>query len=368
MPRKEIERFTVSSLQILDEKGHADPELDPGLSEEELLRIYRGMVLARQFDLRLLNLQRQGRIGTVGPSAGQEAANVVPAFALGDQDWYIGAYRELGAHLVRGEPLENQLLFYNGFEEGNFIPAGTSPASDRMLPISIIVSAQTLHAVGVAYAMKYRGESGAVLTYTGDGGSSQGDFYEAMNFAGVWQAPVVFIIQNNQWAISMPREKQTRAATLAQKAIAAGIEGIQVDGNDALGMYVATRDALARARAGEGPTLIEAVTYRLGVHTTADDPRKYRGEEDEAPWREKEPLPRFRNYLEKKKIWDAKREEALLAEIKEQIDAAVANFESRSDMPPEVLFDHVFGTRHAEIDAQRAEFLEQLKLDQDSES
>lgn len=357
MPLTELEQFTVSRLQILDDDGNADPELEPDLTEEELLDIYRFMTRARELDQRMLNLQRQGRIGTFGPSTGQEASAVGPAFAMGDNDWLVTAFRELGARMARGEPMTNALIFHNGFEEGNVLP---EDASD-MTPISIIVGSQALHAAGIAYALKYRGEDSAVVSFFGDGGSSQGDVYEAMNFAGVWQAPVVFVCQNNQWAISMPRGKQTAASTIAQKAIAAGIPGIQVDGNDVLATYVATRQALERARSGGGPTLIESVTYRLMMHTTADDPKKYRSEEEEKEAWEREPIQRFRRYLERKGIWDEEKQAALEAEVKAEVDAAVSEFEERKDFKPDILFDHVFGTRHEEIEEQREQFLANLQ-------
>jgi pyruvate dehydrogenase E1 component alpha subunit len=200
-----------------------------------------------------------------------------------------------------------------------------------------------------------------VLSFCGDGATSQGDFHEALNFAGVWQAPVVFIVQNNQWAISVPRARQTRSETLAQKAIAYGIPGLQVDGNDALAMYRATREALERARAGEGPTLIEADTYRLMMHTTADDPRKYRSEAEEAAAWKREPLIRLRLYLEGKGLWDAARQEALEKEVRGQIEAAVKEFETPKTFKPDAPFDHVLGTPSGEIERQRREFLENLE-------
>ncbi|MFH2002712.1 MAG: pyruvate dehydrogenase (acetyl-transferring) E1 component subunit alpha [Planctomycetota bacterium] len=357
MPLEHIEEFHISCLQILDEQGKLDAALEPKLSEEQLLRLYRSMALAREGDQRMLKLQRQGRIGTFGPCTGQEAAVCAPALAMTEKDWFVGAFREFGGRLMRGESIEQSLLLYNGYEEGL-----TLPRSKRTLPVSIIVGAQTLHAVGIAYAMKYRNEKdSAVVTFFGDGATSQGDFYEALNFAGVWKAPVVFICQNNQWAISVPRKKQTFARTLAQKAIAGGVPGIQVDGNDALAMYQATREALDRAHSGGGPTLIEAKTYRLMMHTTADDPTKYRSKEEEEAWWARDPIPRFRNYLEAKGLWDAARQEKMEAEIKDEIDASVKAFESRTEFKPDTAFDHLFGTTHYEIEKQRAEFLENLK-------
>jgi pyruvate dehydrogenase E1 component alpha subunit len=357
MPLEEIGHFSVSYLQVLDEKGNVDKELEPDLGDDDLVRLYRAMFLGRQVDERMLKLQRQGRIGTFGPSLGQEAAHCSPTFAMTAKDWFVGAFREAGARLMRGESISQALHFYNGYEEGNL-----RPKDGRTLPISIIVASQALHAVGIAYAMKYRGETdSAVVTFFGDGGTSEGDFHEALNFAGVWKAPVVFICQNNQWAISVPRSKQTHSATLAQKAIAYGIPGMQVDGNDALAMYRATKEALDRGHAGEGPTLIEAVTYRLMMHTTADDPTKYRTEEEVEQWRKRDPIPRFQTYLEKKGIWNAERQSGLEAEIKQEIDAAVKEYESQTDFKPDAPFDYVFGTRHEELEEQRQAFLEDLR-------
>lgn len=356
MPRKTIAKFELEHLQILDETGKLDAELEPKLEDDYLLELYRWMVLSRKGDERMLNLQRQGRIGTFGPSTGQEAVAVTAAMAADDQDWIVGAFRELGARLVRGETLLGNLLLYNGCEEGNTI----LPAEKRTLPINIIVATQNLQAVGLGYAMKYRGEKSAVICYMGDGATSEGDFHEALNFAGVWKVPVVFITQNNQWAISVPREKQTSSATLAQKGLAYDLPCLQVDGNDVLAMHVAVTEALERARAGEGPTLIEAVTYRLMMHTTADDPRKYRTEEEEAGWWEKEPIKRFRGYLERKGLWDDAKETALIEDIKAQIDADVKAFEERTDFKPDAPFDNVYGDPHPEIEAQRAAFLRTL--------
>jgi pyruvate dehydrogenase E1 component alpha subunit len=357
MPLTKIGDFSISYLQILDEKGQVDPKLEPELTNEQLLGLYRAMLVAREADQRMLKLQRQGRIGTFAPATGQEAAHCAPTFAMSEKDWMAGSFREAGARLMRGEPLWRALLYYNGFEEG-----GDLSADHRTLPISVIVASQTLHAVGIAYAMQYRGEkNSAAVTFLGDGASSQGDFHEALNFAGVWQVPVVFIVQNNQWAISVPRSKQTHSQTIAQKAIAYDIPGIQVDGNDPLAMYQATREALDRAYAGKGPTLIEAETYRLMMHTTADDPKKYRKPEEEEEWKKKDPLIRFKIYLEKKGVLNDEIQGKMDSEIKTYIDGDVKKFESISDFKPDTSFDYVFGTKHAEIEKQRAEFLANLK-------
>jgi len=358
MPLKVIEEFNVSRLQILDEQGNVDKKLEPEIAPEKLLQIYRAMVLAREADQRMLKMQRQGRIGTFGPCTGQEACAVGAAAAMADNDWMIGAFRELGARLWRGEPLINSFLYYNGYEEGNVQP-GDKPS--RLLPISVIVGSQTLHAVGIGYAMKYTKEDAASIVFMGDGATSQGDFHEALNFAGVWKTPTVFFCQNNQWAISIPRHKQTSSKTLAQKAIAHGIRGIQVDGNDVLAVYKATSEALARARDGEGPTLIEGVTFRLMMHTTADDPKKYRTEEVEKKWWKVEPLIRFRKYLNDKGIWDDAKQSALEEQVKKEIDSAIKELETPREFKPDTPFDHIFGTRHDDIEEQRRDFLAEIE-------
>ncbi len=354
MPISTIEMPAIPVLQILDEEGKVDPELEPILSDDQVTQMYRTMLLAREADQKLLKLQRQGRMGTVPLCTGQEAASLGPAFAMQEGDWLSGAFREFAGRLHRGEPLVNYFLTYNGYEEGNVLPTDPDP---RILPISVIVGGQFLHATGIAYAMKYRREDSAVVSFGGDGSTSEGDFHEALNFAAVWQAPVVFVIQNNKWAISIPSKNQMRSETIAQKAIAYGIPGIQVDGNDALATYQATKDALARARAGDGPTLIEAVTYRLLMHTTADDPSKYRTPEEEKEHWAREPLVRFRAYLCKRGIWDDEKEGAMRAEVNREIDEAVQTFESMVDFKQDAAFDHVYGTPNPEIEAQRAAFL-----------
>jgi pyruvate dehydrogenase E1 component alpha subunit len=357
MPLREVERFSVSYLQVLDEKGNLDGDLEPDLSREQLLRVYRAMLLAREADQRMLKLQRQGRIGTFAPCTGQEAAVCGPTLAMSPRDWFVGAFRELGARLMRGESLAQVLLFYNGHEEGNSLPA-----SARTLPVAIPVGSQIPHAVGIGYAVKYRGEKDtAVVTFFGDGATSEGDFHEALNFASVWQAPVVFICQNNHWAISVPRSRQSRSRTLAQKAIAYDMPGVQVDGNDVLAMYRATKEALDRAYAGEGPTFIEAVTYRLMMHTTADDPNKYRAEDEVKAWWERDPLVRLRRYLEGKELWDETMQAALDEEVRNEVEAAVKDAEERTGFKPDAPFDHVFGTRHRRLEEERDEFLASLK-------
>jgi pyruvate dehydrogenase E1 component alpha subunit len=350
MPRKVLESFNVSYLQILDAEGHLDTNLEPDLPSDSLRTIYRTMVLARQLDQRMLALQRQGRIGTFPPNAGQEATQVGSAFAIESTDWMVPSFREMAAYILRGIPLKCLLLYYMGREE-----CTANLESRQTLTISIPVASQLPHAVGIALAAKVRHDPCATLVYFGDGATSEGDFHEACNFAGVFQLPVVFLCQNNQYAISHPRERQTRARTLAQKALAYGFDGLQVDGNDVLAVYVATRDALTRAKAGEGPTLIECVTYRMGLHTTADDPSKYRSKEEEAAWRKRDPIPRFQAYLKAKGLWDKAWQASLNEEVEGEIRQAVEAAEADRDFDPTDMFDYVFAIKPPHLIAQQEE-------------
>ena len=357
MPKKDIAQFSVSHLQILDENAKVDTKLEPDLSEDDLVTMYRWMKLARELDERMLKLQRQGRLGTFPPNTGQEAISIPAALLMQEKDWFVGAFRELGGRLVRGEPMTAVLHYYNGWEEGNIQPREDM----RILPTSVVIGCQIPQAAGLAHASRYKGEDAVTLCFIGDGGTSEGDFYEGLNFAQVWKAPVVYICQNNQWAISVPREVQTASETIAQKGIAAGMPVLQVDGNDPLAVHVAVSEAMERARKGEGPTFIEAVTYRLMMHTTADDPKKYRGEEEElAAWK-KEPLLRTRKYLEAKGFWDEAKEEALLAEVKAEVEKAVKEFETPTDWKEDEPFRHVYGTEHDYIKEQHQEFLAELE-------
>jgi len=302
------------------------------------------MLLARRLDERMVRLQRQGRIGTFAPTKGQEAAQIGSIFSLRPTDWMVPSFRETAAMIWRGWPIEKLLLFFAGHLEGG------QPAPDQHdLPITIPVATQLPHAVGLAYAAQYRGDDVVVMAYFGDGATSEGDFHEAMNFAGVWHVPVIFICQNNQWAISVPLKKQTHSRTIAQKALAYGLPGLQVDGNDVLAVYAAAREAVERARAGDGPTLIECVTYRLGVHTTADDPTKYRSEAEVAMWEQKDPLTRFRAYLEKRNLL----EEGLEQRVDEEIAEAIRRFESTPSPDPLVMFDHAYAELPPDVQAQR---------------
>jgi pyruvate dehydrogenase E1 component alpha subunit len=355
MPRTRIDiPSSLEHLSILNADGQLDRALEPSIPDQTLLKLYRTMLTARRFDERLLSLQRQGRIGTFAPISGQEAAHLGAAAVLRESDWIVPAFRELAADIWRGRPLEAVLLYYNGYTEGGRVPPGRHD-----LPLSVPVGSQILHAVGIAWGMRYRGTDDVALTFFGDGATSQGDFHEALNFAGVFQLPVVFACQNNQWAISIPRAKQTRSDTLAQKAFAYGINGIQVDGNDILAVYAAASEAVGRARAGGGATLIECVTYRMTMHTTADDPKRYRSDEEVEAWRRRDPITRFRKYLQQKALLNDEAIEREEAAVKKDIDAAVKRAEQSMAQPgdPLLMFEHSFAEMPPTLREQREEFV-----------
>ena len=354
MPRTILEpQFAIEHLSILDSDGNLDTTLEPELTADDLRRLYRAMVRGRRLDERMLRLQRQGRIGTFAPIKGQEASQIGSVFTLRPTDWMVPSFRETAAMLWRGWPIEKILLLFAGYLEGN------QPAPEqRDLPVTIPVATQLPHAVGLAYAAQYRGDDAVVMAYCGDGATSEGDFHEALNFAGVWHVPIVFVVQNNQWAISVPLKKQTHSRTLAQKAPAYGFPGIQVDGNDVLAVYAASHEAVERARGGGGPTLVECVTYRLGVHTTADDPTKYRSEEEVKAWEKKDPLTRFSAYLEKKNLLES----GLEQQVDEEIARAVQAFESMPPADPLTMFDHAYADLPPLLQAQREELAERQRL------
>ncbi len=341
----------AAPVQVFDEDGHVlDDGSEPTLSKEDLLKIYRWMVTARAFDERALALQRQGRLGTYAPLSGQEAAQVGSASALQPQDWMFPSYREHAVQVVRGQRWLDVLTYWGGNEEGNRIPEKVNNFT-----ISIPIATQVLHGVGVAWAGKLKGEQMASIVYFGDGGTSEGDFHEGMNFATVFQCPVVFFCQNNQYAISVPRAHQTHSETIAQKAIAYGCEGVQVDGNDVLAVYSATRKALEKARSGGGPTLIEAITYRLSHHTTADDWTRYRSKEEVEMWKRKDPIVRFRRYLESQGFWGQSDEDKLWAAAKVEVAQAVEAYEKMPERDVEEIFKYTYAEMPWNLKEQLAE-------------
>ena len=304
-------------VQILNQEGQLVGE-EPSLSNTQLLDMYRWMIYARVYDERAVRLQRQGRMGTYAPFRGQEAAQIGSAFAIERSDWVFPSYRELPVVWVHGLPLYQSMLYTMGHLRGGHVPPDV-----HAFPVQIIIAAQTLHAMGSAWASQYLEDGTVSLCYLGDGATSQGDFHEALNFASVLRLPVVFFIQNNQWAISVPRQRQSASQTLAQKALAYGMPGVQVDGNDVLAVYKVTKEAAERARLGGGPVLVEAVTFRHGAHTTSDDPTRYRDAQEVEKWIKKDPIVRFQKFLSDKHLWTETLEASLTAEANQAISEAV---------------------------------------------
>jgi 2-oxoisovalerate dehydrogenase E1 component alpha subunit len=333
-----VAEFKVQYCHFLDANGNLAPDA-PGLAREtgELLKMYRLMTMVRAFDAKAVNLQRTGKLGTYASCLGHEAAHVGVGAAMRPEDVLALVYREYGTQIWRGVKMSEILLYWGGDEAGNNF---TGPRQDFAWCVPI--GSQMLHGAGVAMAFKIRKEPRCSVTYIGDGGTSEGAFYEALNLAGARALPAVFVITNNKYAISVPIEQQTAAKTLAQKAIAAGIPGIQVDGNDVIAVRHVVSEALARARQGGGPTLIEALTYRLSDHTTSDDASRYRSaDEVKAAW-EREPLLRLRRYLVKLGAWNDAQEEALKAECSREVEAAVDTYLSSGKPSTDVMFDYVF--------------------------
>ncbi len=342
--------ITVEPIGILDERGELRDGVEPGLGDDDALEGLRLMMLGRAFDTRCFSLQRQGKLGTFAPIVGQEAAIVGPAMALDPaRDWVVPQYRELPAILRQGFPLERVVLHRQGHPEGARIPEGIN-----ILPQQVALGAQIPHAVGLAWGLALREKDGVVIAYFGDGASSEGDFHESCNLAGVVKAPVIFLLQNNCWAISTPREIQSAAADLAARAPGYGFPGVSVDGNDLLAMRMVTRDAVERARAGEGPTLIEAHTYRMWAHTTADDPTRYVEPAELERWKARDPIERVQKYLAARGKWSADTAAAWDEEITAEVDAA---FEKAAQYPPPGaadIYKNIYAELNPVLERQRA--------------
>ena len=343
-------------FQILDENGQVKADLEPQLPESELKRIYSLMMLTRAADLKALRLQRQGRLGTFAPSLGHEACQVGSAFPLQNVDWVFPYFRDLGTYLTLGLPLKNYYLYWIGHEEGMRIPEGLN-----IFPISVPVASQIPQAVGFAMAARFRKDPVVAVTYFGDGATSEGDFNEGLNFAAVFNAPSVFICYNNQYAISTPVRKQTASRTIAQKALAYGFPGVLVDGNDVLAMYSASKEAIDNARAGKGPTLIEAFTYRMGDHTTSDDASKYRTQDEVKEWEGRDPIQRFRAYLQKKDYWNEAFEREVQNHVEETINKAVEETEKTPLPSVEDLFRFTYKIMPRQLEEQLAELKKYLE-------
>jgi 2-oxoisovalerate dehydrogenase E1 component alpha subunit len=345
-----VARFEIHYSQFLDPQGKiAQPLPEFARDPKSLVTLYRWMTLMRAYDAKAIALQRTGQLGTFASLLGHEAINTAIGSAMAPDDVFLMTYRENGAQLMRGVRLEDLFLYWGGDERGC-----DYAGARKDFPICVTIAAHATHAVGVAYAMKLRKEARAAVCALGDGATSKGDFYEGLNAASTWKLPLVYLVTNNQWAISVPRKTQTAAQTLAQKAIAAGVEGQQVDGNDVIAVKHALDQALAKARAGGGPTLIEAVTYRLSDHTTADDASRYRSPDELAEAWKLEPILRLRTYLIASGAWDKAKEDALLKECNEQVQAAAQAYLDTPHPTAENMFDHLYAKLPAALQKQRA--------------
>jgi pyruvate dehydrogenase E1 component alpha subunit len=345
-----IATFTIDWTRLLDPDGKIVAPLPAfARDENELAALYRAMVLTRTFDAKAVALQRTGRLGTYASSLGQEAVAVGTAAAMQGEDVLLPSFREHGAQLWRGVSPEELFLYWGGDERGNDFKG---PRQD--FPNCVPVGSHATHAVGVALAFRLRQEQRAAVCMFGDGATSKGDVAEALNMAGVWKVPAVFVVSNNGWAISIPRARQTVAPTLAQKAIAAGIPGEQVDGNDVIAVRMATERALARARGGEGPTLIETITYRLSDHTTSDDASRYRDDAEVSREWHAEPVARLRSYLTGLGAWGKEKEEALQQHCSRAVEDAAAAYLARPPLPAAAMFEHAYASLPADLAEQRS--------------
>lgn len=326
--------------QILNGKGQlVESRFQKAHNKKWVRNVYEKLLLARLFDRKCVNLQRQGRIGTYVPFEGQEAAQIGSALALEEGDWLFPTYRDHGASLTFGQSMLNILMYWNGRYEGCVPPEGK-----HIFPPAVPIASQLLHATGAAWAEKKKGRDRVAIVYFGDGASSEGDFHEALNFSSVYQAPVIFFNQNNGFAISVPFERQTYAKTIAQKGLAYDIEGVRVDGNDVFAVYEVTRNAIEKARSGGGPTLIEALTWRYGAHTTSDDPSKYR-DQSENEWRRKEedPLTRLEQFMKTNDLWDDDLN-LLEGNLLNEIELAVKQLENLPKASLDLMYDFVYST------------------------
>ncbi|HHW81329.1 MAG TPA: pyruvate dehydrogenase (acetyl-transferring) E1 component subunit alpha [Bacteroidales bacterium] len=348
---KEFDPLEDKILRIIDNDGKViNPKLMPDLDNDTIIKAYKDMLFERVADEMAVSYQRQGRMYTFPPNHGQEAIHIAAGMNMQEEDWLVPAFRELGVMLARGVTMKEIFLYYNGNEQGsNFANA------KKVLPIAISIGTQYQHAAGIGYAIKYQKKDEVVFPFIGDGGTSTGDFNEALNFAAVWDAPVVFTIQNNQYAISVPISKQTKAKNLALKAVAFGMKGIKVDGNDIFAMHVAYKEAAEHARSGKGPILIEALTYRRGAHTTSDDPTKYRTKEEEDKWALTDPLVRLKKYMDEKGIWKED-EEKLIAKYKKEVDKQFLEAENFGPYPLNEVFDFMYTDMPEDLKRQKAEY------------
>ncbi len=338
-------------LSVIDNDGEViRPDLIPDLTDETVVKAYKTMLFERVADEMAISYQRQGRMFTYPSNKGHEAIHAAAGMIIGPDDWLVPAFREIGVMLAKGVTMKEIFLYYNGNEHGsNFKNA------PRVLPVNVPIGTQLSHAVGIGYSIKYRKKNDIVFTFIGDGGTSEGDFSESLNFAGVWQVPVIFTIQNNQYAISVPVSTQTKSVNLAVKSIAFGIPGIKVDGNDFFAMYLAYREASEHARTGKGAVLIEALTYRSGAHTTSDDPSRYRTKEEEERWGLSDPMPRLKKFMERKGIWKED-EDSLRDQYKNEIDNQFLEAENFAPYSLDDVFEYMYTEMPEDLKKQKEEY------------
>lgn len=309
------------------------------------------MLFARTADLQIVSYQRQGRIYTYPPNYGQEAIAAAAGALIREEDWLVPAFREMGTMLAKGVTLKQLFLYFMGYEDGSkYINAKNT------LPISVPIASQLVHASGIGYSIKYNNQDKIVYAFVGDGGTSEGDFHEAVNFAGVWKVPVIFIIQNNQYGISTPTHMQTASESLAVKSVAYGVKGVKVDGNDLFAMYRAIEESIKICKDGEGPVLIEAVTYRKGAHTTSDDPTKYRTKEEEQEWEKTDPLNRLKIYLIERSLWSEEEEQKIVPQYKEEVDRQFIEAENYGPYPKEDIFKYLYADTPDDLIEQEREY------------
>jgi len=348
---KEYNPIQDKLFRIIDDDGMIiNKEWMPELSNEQIVNAYKEMLFARTADLQIVSYQRQGRIYTYPPNYGQEAISGAAGAVMREDDWLVPAFREMGAYLAKGATLKELFLYFMGYEDGSLLKD-----AKNILPLSVPIASQLVHATGIGYEIKYNNKDQVVFAFVGDGGTSEGDFHEALNFAGTWKVPVIFIVQNNQYGISTPFSIQTASENIAIKSVAYGIEGIMVDGNDYFAMYAALKNAAKRTGEGNGPVLVEAVTYRKGAHTTSDDPTKYRTKKEEEEWDKKDPLKRLKAYLIDKKLWSEKEEERVIIQYKKEIDRQFEDAENYPESSLDDVFQFMYDEMPEDLQKQKVE-------------
>ncbi len=355
----------IRYIQVVDEEGRVDTKLEPKMKKERVMQLYTTLIRLRTLEARMMTLQRAGRIGFYGGSVGQEATATGSAAALQPQDWVFPQYREPGAALIKGISMETLLYQFmstaKDIGKGRQMPVHYGDRAVNFVTISSVVASQIPHGVGAAWAMRMRKANAVAMVYYGDGATSTADFHAGMNFAAVFRAPCIMWCNNNQFAISVPREKQTASKTLAQKAIAYGMEGLQVDGQDMISVYAAAKYAADKARKGDGPTMVESITYRVGPHSSSDDPSRYRPDSEVELWRKKDTLERMRHYLRHKKWYDEDEDAKLHKLADEEVSAAIAAAERAGPPSWETMLEDVYAEMPQHLQMQHDDLAAYLK-------